>query len=399
MGGDDPIRYWGDWAVIHDFIVVGAGMAGASIAYELAAHGRVCILEREEMPGFHSTGRSAALFAPSYGAPEIRALTRASRAFFECSPPGFAESTLITPRGCLYIARADQLGRLRGMARSIAASGGNIALVDGDAAEAYVPLLRRDYIAQAAMDMDAMDIDVDAVHTGYLRGARARGASLRANAALTACVRRNGVWEISTLDGVVRGAVLVNAAGAWGDEVAAASGAAPIGLCPLRRTALLIDPPHHVDVRDWPAVIDADEAFYFKPEAGKLLLSPADETPDVCRDAQPEELDIAIAVDRVQAALDIEVRRITHSWAGLRTFTPDRLPAVGYDPHVEGLFWCVGQGGYGIQMAPALARLAACLVLNAPPPADIVETSLDIESLSPRRFIQHPSSARRPGSA
>jgi D-arginine dehydrogenase len=184
----------------------------------------------------------------------------------------------------------------------------------------------------------------------------------------------------------VKAPVLINAAGAWADEVATACGARALGLQPLRRTALLIDPPAGVDIRDWPAVIDADEQFYFKPDAGKLLLSPADETPNPAADVHPDDLDVAIAVDRVQAALDIDVRRVSHSWAGLRTFSPDRVPVVGFDPEVAGFFWCAGQGGYGIQTSPAMARTAAALVKQESLPADIAAQGLAAEDLSPQRF-------------
>jgi D-arginine dehydrogenase len=182
--------------------------------------------------------------------------------------------------------------------------------------------------------------------------------------------------------------VLVNAAGAWADGVAETCGALRIGLQPLRRTALLVDPPTGVDIRDWPAVIDADEMFYFKPDAGKLLLSPADETPDKPGDAQPDDLDVAVAVDRVQMALDIDVQRVRHCWAGLRTFAPDRAPVVGFDPRTTGLFWCAGQGGYGIQSAPALARTAAALAKRESIPADVAAQGLKAEDLSPGRFME-----------
>jgi D-arginine dehydrogenase len=195
------------------------------------------------------------------------------------------------------------------------------------------------------------------------------------------------VWEIALSDGSAVAPVLINAAGAWADEVAEACGARPIGLQALRRTALLVDAPPGVDIRVWPAVIDADEQFYFKPDAGRLLVSPADETPDKPGDAQPDELDIAICVDRIEAALDMEIRRISHRWAGLRTFSRDRVPVVGFDLHVEGLFWCAGQGGYGIQTAPAMARTAAALAQREKPPADVVAEGLNVEDLSPRRLL------------
>jgi D-arginine dehydrogenase len=374
--------------MMYDFIVVGGGIAGASITYELARTSRVCLLEEESRVGFHATGRSAALFAPTYGGSEIRAVTRASRAFFDRPPPGFCDHPLLQPRGCLYIARADQRGRLGSMVESIRDSGGRVSLVTDKEAIALIPLLRKGYLAEAALDPDAMDIDVDALHQGFVRGARARGAVIKTNSRLGAVARAAGVWSVDLGDGPMSAPVLVNAAGAWADEVAETCGAARIGLQPLRRTALLVDVPAGVDIRGWPAVIDADEMFYFKPDAGKLLLSPADETPDRPGDAQPDDLDVAVAVDRVQTALDIDVQRVSHSWAGLRTFAPDRTPVVGFDPRTAGLFWCAGQGGYGIQSAPALARTAAALAQRESVPADVAAQGLRAEYLSPSRFTE-----------
>jgi D-arginine dehydrogenase len=273
------------------------------------------------------------------------------------------------------------------MVEDIRSSGGQVAMLSKEEALARVPLLRPDYLVMAALDSDAMDIDVDALEQGFLRGARAAGAVLITKNWVTQAQRRNGTWSIELTEGSVSAPIVINAAGAWADEVAAICGARPIGLQPLRRTALLIDAPAGVDIRHWPAVIDSDEQFYFKPDAGKLLLSPADETPDKPGDARPEELDIAICVDRVQAALDIQVQRVSHSWAGLRTFSPDRTPVVGFDPDVTGLFWCAGQGGYGIQTAPAMARTAAALARRENLPADIAAEGLSAEDLSALRFF------------
>ena len=370
----------------YDFIVIGAGIAGASLAYELARRARVCLIEGESRPGYHATGRSAALFAPSYGGREIRALTRASRAFFDLPPAGFCEQPLLLPRGCLYVARTDQRERLAGKVREIRASGGSVATIDATAARSYVPLLKPGYVAAAAFDADAMDIDVDTLHQGYLRGARTAGVDIVNSCLVTKIQRSNGAWSVDLPEGSASAETLVNAAGAWSDEIAALCGSRPVGLRALRRTAVLVDAPGDVDIRSWPAVIDADEQFYFKPDAGKLLLSPADESPTPPCDAQPEELDVAIAVDRVQASLDIEIHRVGHRWAGLRTFAPDRVPVVGYDPDVPDLFWCAGQGGYGIQTAPALARTAATLAQRDPLPQDVLDQGLVVEDMSPRRF-------------
>lgn len=372
--------------MIYDFVVVGAGIVGASVAYELARSGRVCVLERESAPGFHATGRSAALFAPSYGGAEMRGFTRASKAFFEGPPDGFADQPLLRDRGCLYIARDDQRVRLRRMIEQIRRSGGGVTLISADEAMRRVPLLRPGYVASAALDSEAMDIDVNGLHRGYLRAARTAGAVLRTDVAPVGARFENGYWRLDLGDDVLCTRVVINAAGAWADEVATLFGARPVGLQPLRRTAVLVDPPADIDVRQWPTVMDVDEQFYFKPDAGKLLLSPADETPDRPSDAQPNEIDIAIGVDRVQSALCLEVRKVNHSWAGLRTFAPDRVPVVGFDPVLPGFFWSVGQGGYGIQSAPALARAISALARHQAFPDDIIAEGLVAETLSPRRF-------------
>ena len=382
-----PLSVARRFTMTYDFIVIGAGIAGASVAYELARSSRVCLIEGESRPGFHSTSRSAALFAPSYGGREIRAITRASRPFFDRPPPGFCEHPLLSARSCLYIARAEQVGRLDQMVENIRASGGQVTLVDETHARTLVPLLRESHVAKAALDAEAMDIDVDALQQGFLRGARVAGATIMTNSLVMHAQHQNGVWSIDLGADSVSAPVLINAAGAWADEVAAICGARPVGLQPLRRTAILVDAPNGVDVRHWPAVIDAEEQFYFKPDAGKLLLSPADETLDKPGDAQPDDLDIAICVDRVQVALDIDVQRVRHRWAGLRTFSPDRVPVLGFDPHVEGLFWCAGQGGYGIQTSPAMARTAAALAKRETVPADVAFEGLRAEDLSPHRFL------------
>ncbi|HEX5262462.1 MAG TPA: FAD-binding oxidoreductase [Phenylobacterium sp.] len=371
-----------------DVIVIGAGAAGAAAAYELAREGRVCILEREPLPGVHATGRSAALFAPSYGGTEVRALTRASRSFFETPPEGFTSVRLLTPRGCLYVARNDQAERLAAMVESVRRSGGSLVEATAAEARACVPLLRPGYVAAAALDRGAMDIDVDALHQGFLRGARALGAVLRTSVEIRHAQWREGGWRLELDGDEVSAPVVINAAGAWADEVAQLFGAAQLGLVPMRRTALVVEAPAGIDVRAWPTVMDADENFYCKPDTGQLLLSPADETPDVPGDAQATELDVAIGVDRVQAALDLPVRQIRRSWAGLRTFAPDRIPVLGFDPATPGFFWCVGQGGYGIQTAPAMGRATAALATGRTLPADIQHEGLEATSLSPERFAR-----------
>jgi D-arginine dehydrogenase len=371
----------------YDFLIIGAGIAGISLAAELAPSARVCVLEAEQRPGMHATGRSAALFAPSYGGREFRALTRASRPFFMSPPAGFSEHALLKPRGCMYIARGDQAAQLTRMVEAIRHSGGSMTTIAAQEARTRVPLLRPSYVEAAAYDSDATDIDVDALLQGFLRRARAAGAVIKTGQRPAHFKYWEGLWRTPGEHGEIQEApILINAAGAWADEVAALCGARPIGLRPLRRTALVVDPPPGIDIAHWPAVIDVDEQFYFKPDAGKLLLSPADETPDVPRDAYPDDLDVAIAVDRVQAALDLTVRRVIQSWAGLRTFSLDRAPVVGFDGEASGLFWFAGQGGYGIQTAPAMARFAAALLRREPAPDDVLAEGVNEAQLSPRRF-------------
>ncbi|MDE1145864.1 MAG: FAD-binding oxidoreductase [Azospirillaceae bacterium] len=370
----------------YDVIIIGAGMAGASLAAELGGRVRVAVLEAEDRPGVHATGRSAALYAPAYGGADVRALTRASRAFFDTPPQGFADHPLLSPRDLLYVATEEQAPRLAAFLEEI---GDSVVPLAVDEALAWMPLLRPGYAAAAAKAREgsAMDIDVHALHQGYLRLARRQGVTLLTEAPAAAPQRQGDLWVLQTGGKTVAAPMVVNAAGAWAERVGQAFGAAPLGLAPLRRTALLVDPPPGSgDVNRWPGVFDTDEQFYMKPDAGKLLLSPADETPSAPCDAQPDELDVAIAVDRVQQALDLPVRHVSHRWAGLRTFVPDRQPVVGFDAEVKGLFWCAGQGGYGIQMAPALARLAASLVLGRAVPDDILAEGLVLDNVLPNRL-------------
>jgi D-arginine dehydrogenase len=375
-----------------DIIILGAGMAGASLAAELGAalgNGsdgprRVLLLELEDQPGRHATGRSAAMFFESYGNPTVRALTRASRAFLEQPPAGFADGALMTPRAAMIVADADGLGRLEDLHAAV--QGAPVArLIDGDAARQRVPILRAERVAAALLDESGCDMDVAAIHQGYLRQARRAGVQLLPGAAEPSIRRESGVWQVECRAGAFSAPLLVNATGAWADHVGALAGATPVGLQPMRRTALLIDAPHGGDCRGWPMVIDVDETVYFKPDAGQLLLSPANEDPMPPCDVAPEELDIAIAVDRFETLTTERVQRIRHRWAGLRSFVADRSPVAGFDARAEGFFWLAGQGGYGIQMAPALARSAAALLLGRPLPEDVLREGVEAPDLSPQR--------------
>lgn len=367
-----------------DVAVIGAGMAGASVAAELAAQGsRVVLLEREGQPGYHSTGRSAALFLATYGPPVIRALSRASLAHFSAPPDAARPHPLLRPRGALIIARADQRDRLAALRDEL---GDAAQPLDLDEARARLPILRPGYAAAALWDDAAADIDVDALHRQYLRALSGVGGVQRMGAEVLALARHGAGWRVETRLGALRAEIVVNAAGAWADEVAILAGVAPLGLVPRRRTALLVAPPPGQNPENWPMLEDVDEEFYMKPDAGKLLLSPADATPSPPCDAQPDEMDVAICIDRVQGALDLPVRRIEHKWAGLRSFVGDGDPVAGFAPDAPGFFWLAGQGGYGIQTAPALSRTAAALAMGREIPQDIAAEGVSAAGLDPRRL-------------
>ena len=374
---------------VFDVIVIGAGMAGASIAAFLSEHRRVALLEAEDQAGYHTTGRSAALWTANYGPPDVRLLTRLSRGFFETPPDGFATAPLLRPRPVLLLATAEQMPALD---QALAEGTGLRRVTIADAAT-MLPALRPGYCAAAAVEDDAFDMDVSAIHQGFLRQLRVRNGVLALRARAGRIAHRSGTWQVETTSGAVfEAGMVVNAAGAWGDEVATLAGAAPIGLLPKRRTAAIVDPSPW-DAEHWPMVLDVEENWYARPEARtRLMVSPADATLSYPHDVQPEEIDIATGIDRMRNALDIDVRRVEHSWAGLRTFTPDGSLAFGWDKTREGFFWCVGQGGYGIQTSPAAGRLAAALVLGHDPG----EAAPAVASIDPARF---QVAARRPKSA
>jgi D-arginine dehydrogenase len=344
-----------------DVVIVGAGIAGAGLAAEIAGEASVLLIEAEDQPGYHSTGRSAAFWSESYGGPFIQPLTSASREFLE------AEGLLRERRG-LHLADAAGEPRLDATQAEL---GGSVELVDvgRDEIERLVPGVRPGW-DRALLEPTCKDIDVAALHALYLARARRAGARVVTGARLLAAERGDGRWRLETKAGEMEAAILVDAAGAWADEVARLAGAAPIGLQPCRRTIvqLRVEPPAPADL---PLVIDASGRFYFKPETGgRLWLSPHDETPCEPGDCAPEELDVALAIDRLEKVVDWRIERVERSWAGLRTFAPDRLPVYGFDPQVEGLFWCAGQGGFGIQTAPAASKLAAALLLGRRPEID-----------------------------
>lgn len=369
-----------------DVLIIGAGIAGAAVAAHLAADRRVVLLERESQPGYHSTGRSAALFTETYGNRAIRILTGASRAFYEAWAEGFAEHPVLKPRGALMFAMPGQEAMLAENWAELSPLDPRIRRLDADETRAIVPVIRPDAVIGAIYEPAAMDIDVHTLHQGYLRRLRRRGGRIVTDAEVAALSYDGGCWTAVTRAGECAAPIVVNAAGAWADALAGLAGLPPIGLTPKRRTALTVAPPSGVDSAGWPMTGTLAETFYFKPESGRLLVSPADETPMPPCDVQPDELDIAIAIDRLMQATTIEVTRVERKWAGLRSFVADKTTVNGFDPLAEGFFWLAGQGGYGIQTAEGMARSAAALIDTGVLPPDIAAAGLMPETLSPARF-------------
>ncbi len=372
---------------IYDTLIIGAGIAGASLGYRLAGEHRVLLLERESQPGYHATGRSAAMFMEAYGTPQIQALTRASRAFYEAPPTGFCEHPLLEPRGCLYVASVEQRELLADTYAQNQANGTEVSLLDRDAALAMVPSLRGDILAGAVHEPGAMDLDVHALHQGFLRGFKAAGGELRCNAELLQARYQDERWQVRLADGSqLQARQLVNAAGAWADQVAEQAGVARIGLQPCRRSAFTFPGPADQDFAAWPAVIGVDESFYFKPDAGQLLGSPANADPVEPQDVVPEELDIALGIYNIEAMTTLAIRRPSHSWAGLRSFVADGDLVIGFDAHMPAFFWLAAQGGYGIQSAAGASRLAADLLLGRPLCPSLTAQGVSPARLSPARF-------------
>ena len=360
-----------------DFVVIGAGMAGASAAYELAAHGRVVVLEQARMAGYHTTGRSAALFTEAYETGVVRELARVSRPFLDSPPDGFADVALLSTLPMLTIGRADQQAALEEGARQ---GGDLVRPVTAAGAEALCPLLRPGYVAAGLLEPASCAIDVRALHHGYLTGIRRRGSDIRLKAPVLGLQWRGGSWRIEHGGGVLAAPVVVDAAGAWADDVAGLAGIPPLGLTPYRRTAFTFEPPGGV-AAGMPFVADVDEDFYFKPEGAVLMGCLAEETPMEPCDVRPDEVDVALAIERIQQATTVTIRRVLRTWAGLRTFAPDRKPVIGPEPDHAGFFWLAGQGGYGILTAPGAARTAAAMLVGGQS-----DVPVDPAELSPGRL-------------
>jgi D-arginine dehydrogenase len=362
--------------MIHDFAVIGAGMAGASIAAELAEHARVLLLEAEDAPGYHATGRSAAFWEECYGGPGVVPLTLPSGAYLR-------EHGFLSNRGALYIGQAGDRATMDAFFARFAGTGVTIERMDRAGLSRLVPHMREEW-CDALWEPACADIDVAGLHQHYLAAARRGGVEQVCRARVSGVERREGVWRIATeAGGEYRAATIVNAAGAWADPVAQMAGAQPLGIEPLRRTLAQVRVAPQAP-EDLPLVLDINGGFYFKPDNGRLWLSPHDEIPSLPCDAAPEEIDVAIAIDRFQRVTDWTIEAVERRWAGLRSFAPDRLPVYGPDPVVDGLFWFAGQGGFGIQTAPAAARLGAQLALGQD--SDAMTAGIDPAAYAPARF-------------
>lgn len=370
-----------------DVLVIGGGIAGTAVAAHLAGKLRVAVLEMEGHAGYHSTGRSAALFAQTYGNSVIRALTAASRDLFFNPPSEFSEERLITPRKVMVFGRAEGREAFEAFIASELPAA-NLQLIDAEAAVELCPVLKSEGLLGAVVDSGSADIEVHALHQSYIRQLKRGGGQLILNAKVESIAYdpSSASWAVATRQGAFTAPILVNAAGAWADQIASMARAAPVGLEPRRRTAALIDAPEGIDSHDWPMILDAAESFYMKPDAGLLLISPADETLSEPDDAQPDELDVAIAADRAETFTTIKVHRIKSKWAGLRSFVKDRSPVVGFDSARPGFFWLAALGGYGIQTAPALSELAAKLISGLPTGDDFAALKINPGDISPSRF-------------
>ncbi len=369
-----------------DFLIAGAGIGGTSCANWLPAESSVILLEMESQPGYHTTGRSIAVYTEAYGPRTIRALAKSGYKFLTNPPDGFSDIPLSRPQGLLFVAREDQMDALRDGLANVQELSPDIQMVSAGEAVRQVPVLREDYLAGAFLDSSALALDVNAIHQGYIRGLRHNGGEIVCNAEINSLERKGGKWHVTTPQGEFAAPVLINAAGAWADEVGQMAGARKINLQPKRRTVVAFVPQNCEVSSDWPVVIDCEEEFYFKVDAGTVMGSPADETPVAPQDVQPEEIDIACTIDRLQTATTMKVDKLERTWAGLRSFVPDGVPVSGFDPDAEGFFWCAGQGGYGIETSIGMGRCSAALATGNPLPIDINAFGVTAADLSPERF-------------
>lgn len=368
-----------------DFLVIGGGIAGLSVAYELSARARVAVVEAESAIGYHSTGRSAAVMSENYGPSSWRRLVTASRRFLEEPPAGFARSPLLAGRGALFLALEHERSALEEQADDLRVRGIDVNVMSPADARSLCPVIKPEEFALALHEPDCRDVDTHELLSGYARGLRACDGILVTDARVTTLDKKGRYWEAATPRGRFRAPSVVNAAGAWVREIAAMAGLPDRNVTPFRRTALTFDPPPASDASLWPMVFDVGETFYFKPESGRVMASPADREPSAPCDAQADEIEVAMAIDRIHAFTTMQVTRIRHRWGGLRTFAPDQAPVIGADPADESFVWLAGQGGNGVMAGPAAARLAASIAAGETMPSDVEELGIDLDDISPAR--------------
>ena len=370
-----------------DFIIIGSGIAGMSAAYRLSNYGKVIVLEKEAHLGYHTTGRSAAFFTENYGNNTIRALTKASRSFLENPSQCFREEPLMYLNGgFLIIANSDQSSEVDKELKYAAETSAKVYELSKKEALKMVPVLKDNYINRALHEPNSKVMDVDLIHQGYARGAKNNETQIYFNQEVIKISKNKNIWNIKTKNELFSSPILINAAGAWCDEIAILANCKPLGIKPKRRTVIIFKNANNYIIDKWPVVIDIEDNFYFKPEAGNFLASPADETDSPPCDAQPEEIDIALTVDRLEKATNLKIKTIEHKWAGLRSFYSDRTPIVGEDIVNSGFYWLAGQGGYGIQTSPSISKILECLITGKKWPTKLKELNINEKTLSPERF-------------
>jgi len=367
-----------------DYLIIGAGIAGASAAYELAKEANVILIEKETQLAYHSTGRSAAIYMQAYGNKTVRGLTRNSYEFYTNPPKGFSDKPLLRERGAIFLATKEQKILAEQHYKEMKNEVNNLELLEGEALRSLVPVINTDIYTSGIFEKDAMDIDTHAVHQGYINGFKGNGGTLITNCNVNSISRHNNIWCVDTTQGKIVAPMIINAAGAWADQIASLAGVRTINLEPKKRSVFYLSIDEY-NTNKWPYVGDLSESFYFKPDSGKLFVSPCDEIPITPCDAKPSDLDIAIAVNNLEAVTNIEVKKVGHTLAGLRSFVADRTPVVGEDADVPGFFWLVGQGGYGFQTAPAIANCCRMLLTRNCFPESLKNLGVVEEALSPNR--------------
>lgn len=372
-----------------DFIIIGGGIIGLSSAYELSKTFSVLVLEQEEHHGYHATGRSAAVFSPSYGSdrPALFALSNASSSFFYHPPKDFCKYPLLAHRGLMLIADKYKQKKLLLQFLEMKKLMPDLELISKEEINQKLPLLTSNYTDKAIYDDNVYDVDVNALQEGFISGIRKQGGVLKTSQQVLSLFQKDNHWIIETNENSYKTSTVVNAAGAWADEIAKKAGVSPVGIQPLRRTAILINSVDPLCLEKWPLTVEIDECFYIKSDAGNVLISPADETLSLPCDAQPEEIDVAFAAHWAEVSLGVTVKKINSSWSGLRTFVEDRIPVIGYSKDKKGFFWIAAVGGYGIQTSPAIGRLSVSLILHKGIPEDMSELGLKENDISPARCI------------